>query len=272
MQDFRLWEPRIRELLHALPAEGLSLAAPPQRPPPISDHLVVEALNRPTIGRHGVIVEVPTYNLPHPFSLYWDGLVHAPPQLLLDGLHLCPHPIATRLPFDQEPASPRLAADEGEAEEVEGLRLAEPAPLAVFFRQASELDQPGLLRMQRQCELLEPFAQRVEEAPGVVLMLEPDDEVVGITHDDHVTRGLAPSVALGPQIEGVVQVDVGKQRRDHRSLRRPLFTDADDPVFQHTRLQPFADQADDALVADPMLDEADQPVLADRIEERAEVG
>src|SRR6185437_2717424 len=56
------------------------------------------------------------------------------------------------------------------------------------------------------------------------------------------------------------------------SLRRPLVTDPDDPLFQNARLEPFADQADDALVADPMLDEADQPVLADRIEERTNVG
>jgi hypothetical protein len=40
-----------------------------------------------------------------------------------------------------------LAADEGEAQEVEGLRLAEPAPLAAFRCKASELDEPGLLGM-----------------------------------------------------------------------------------------------------------------------------
>jgi hypothetical protein len=37
---------------------------------------------------------------------------------------------------------------------------------------------------------------------------------VGIAHDDHVARGLVPSPAVGPQIESVVQVDVGEQRRD----------------------------------------------------------
>ena len=69
-----------------------------------------------------------------------------------------------------------------------------------------------------------------------------------------------------------MQVDVGKQRRDHRSLPGPLVTDRDDPVFQDTRLQPFLDQADDARVADPMLQEADQPFLADFIEERSDIG
>jgi hypothetical protein len=56
-------------------------------------------------------------------------------------------------PFEKELAAPRLATDEGEAQEVEGLRFAQPAPLAVRRSMAAELDQAGLVRMQRQCEL-----------------------------------------------------------------------------------------------------------------------
>src|SRR5262249_24095955 len=35
---------------------------------------------------------------------------------------------------------------------------------------------------------------------------------------------------------------------------------------------PFLDQADDALVTDPMLQEPDQPFLADLVEERSDIG
>src|SRR3984893_4784764 len=52
----------------------------------------------------------------------------------------------------------------------------------------------------------------------------------------------------------------------------PPVTDVHDPVFQHARREPFADEADDARVADPMLDETDEPVLVHRIEERLDVG
>jgi hypothetical protein len=55
--------------------------------------------------------------------------------------------------FDLEFARLSLTANEGEAQKVEGLWLAEPTPLAAFCRKASELDQPGLLRMQRQRKL-----------------------------------------------------------------------------------------------------------------------
>ena len=66
--------------------------------------------------------------------------------------------------------------------------------------------------MQRQRKLPQPLAHLVQEALGVGMVLEADDEVVGIAHDDHIARGLVPSPALGPEVEGVVQVDVGKKR------------------------------------------------------------
>ena len=98
----------------------------------------------------------------------------------------------------------RASADVGEAQEIEGLRSAEPALLAPVRRLATELDQASLLRMKRQCELLEPLAHPVPEAPGVGLMFEAHDDVVGIAHNHHSARGLVPSPALGPQIEDVV--------------------------------------------------------------------
>ena len=49
-------------------------------------------------------------------------------------------------------------------------------------------------------------------------------------------------------------------------LRRPRLTDATLSVFQHARLEPLAHEANDALVADPVLEETDQPVVVDRVE------
>jgi hypothetical protein len=63
-----------------------------------------------------------------------------------------------------------------------------------------------------------------------------------------------------------VQVDIGKQRRDHRPLPCPPLTRRHDPILQDARPEPFQDQADDASVADPMLQEANQPSLTDFIE------
>lgn len=177
-----------------------------------------------------------------------------------------------RLPLEQEAASARCAADEAEPEEIEGFRFADPAPLAVGRSTAAKLDQAGLFRMKRQCELLQSRSHRIQEGTGVVLMFEADADVVGEAHDDHIARSVAPSPALGPEIEHKMKVDVGKERRDHRALARSLIIGRDDPVFKNARFELFLDQADDALVADPMFNEANQPGLTDTIEERPNVG
>jgi hypothetical protein len=85
------------------------------------------------------------------------------------------------------------------------------------------------------------------------------DQVVGVAHDDDVARGLAPSPALDPEVEGVAQLDVGKERRDQRTVARSPVADRHDPLFEDARLEPFLDQADDARVTDPVLQKADEP-------------
>src|ERR1700722_18369909 len=55
-------------------------------------------------------------------------------------------------------------------------------------------------------------AHHVEEPTGVGLVFEADDGIIRITEDDHVACCLPLSPAVGPEVEGVVQVDVGKQR------------------------------------------------------------
>jgi hypothetical protein len=54
--------------------------------------------------------------------------------------------------MDQEPTPTRSAANEGKAQEGEGFWLAQPALLSPGRRLAAELQQSGLLRMQRQRE------------------------------------------------------------------------------------------------------------------------
>ena len=80
------------------------------------------------------------------------------------------------LPLELELALARAPADEDEAQELEGFRFSEPALRASVRRVAAKLDQAGLVRMQRQRELLQPLAHRVPEAPGVGLVLEADDD------------------------------------------------------------------------------------------------
>jgi hypothetical protein len=50
---------------------------------------------------------------------------------------------------------------------------------------------------------------RIEEATCVAPMLETNNQIVGISHDDHVAPSLLPSPALSPKVEAVMQVNFG---------------------------------------------------------------
>jgi hypothetical protein len=154
MKDTRFGKPVVDQPLHPFPVELRPLAASDKHPMPAFGDLGPECHEGPKVGRHRVVVEVATDDMPQPFPLCGDRLVHTPPHLLFDHLKLCPHAVPPGLPFNLEFTRTGRAADEGEAQEVEGLRLAEPTPLAAFRRKSSELDEPGLLGMQCQRELL----------------------------------------------------------------------------------------------------------------------
>jgi hypothetical protein len=68
--------------------------------------------------------------------------MHAPRELVFDLLQLRTHPFRDRDPLDPEPSAPGSRADVREAQEVEGLRLAEPACIPVPGGVPPELDQP----------------------------------------------------------------------------------------------------------------------------------
>jgi hypothetical protein len=62
-------------------------------------------------------------NLPQPVTLSWHSLVHSQPQPRLDFLELRLHAVAPGLPLKLEGSPARLTADEGKAQEREGLRV-----------------------------------------------------------------------------------------------------------------------------------------------------
>src|SRR5262249_59240176 len=113
-------------------------------------------------------------------------------QFLLDPPERCPHAIAPGCSFDKELPTAIAFTDEGKAKEVEGLRFSEPAMSSSFCRKAAELEQAGFVRVERQRELLEPLAHIVPEAPGVNLVLQPDDHGLSIPQSDHVAPPLPP--------------------------------------------------------------------------------
>src|ERR1700745_4063945 len=127
MKNDRLRKPGVHQLHYPCPRHTILLTATPQRAPPEIGDVMPEHLECPTIGGHCVVVEVAADNPLQPSPLRGDWLGHTPSHRLLDLPQLCPHAVRSGFPFDLESSRVGFSADEGEAQEVEGLRLAEPA-------------------------------------------------------------------------------------------------------------------------------------------------
>lgn len=79
---------------------------------------------------------------------------------------------------------------------------------------SAELEQSCLARVEIQRELSESFSQIIQETLRILLMLEADDTIVAITHDDHVTGGMALAPLLNPKIVDVVQISVRERLKN----------------------------------------------------------
>ena len=127
--------------------------------------------------------------------------------------------LSARFAVNQETPLAAHPADVRKAQEVEGLGLAE-APLPVLLMgEPAKADQPGLVGVECETERLRAFGDLAPEARGIVRVLEPHDDVIGVPYHHDGSPGLALAPSLYPEVEGMVQEDVGEEWRDDRPLR-----------------------------------------------------
>src|ERR1035438_3533739 len=73
--------------------------------------------------------------------------------------------------------------------------------------ETTKFDQPRLLWMQRERECFHPRFEFRQKRSSVSLVLKTADDVVGVSHDYHVTASMAFPPLLHPQIKDIVKVD-----------------------------------------------------------------
>src|SRR5262244_3736970 len=148
MKDDRFREPGLRPLRHPYPRDAILVAATPQRAPPEVDDMVLEHGQCTGVGRHCVIAEVATNDVPQPFPLSgrgWCMRCHSSSLIIRNFARMRSRRVFVliwNLPwrvFPQMKVKPRKL-------KVSGL----PSPRR--WRR-SALDEPGLLGMQCQREL-----------------------------------------------------------------------------------------------------------------------
>src|ERR671937_1017632 len=134
-----------------------------------------------------------TYHGCQPCAHLGDWGMPALPQLGLDLLQLGPQALWCGEPMHHEPSLARPPTRVDEPQELEGLWLSFSALLSVLGGESPEFQQARFVRVQRQAELPEALPQGDQEPLGLPAVLEPDDEVVQIAHDDHLTQRCRPA-------------------------------------------------------------------------------
>src|SRR5260370_16643516 len=99
MKDTRRGKPVGDQFRHAFPCEPIFLTAPPKRSSPEIGHIMPERRERPTVCRNRVVGEVARHDLPQPFPLLWNRLMHPAQYLPLNVPNLPPHPLPSGLPL-----------------------------------------------------------------------------------------------------------------------------------------------------------------------------
>jgi hypothetical protein len=108
---------------------------------------------------------------------------------------------------DVESPQTVLRTDVPEPQKLERLRFSLSPLFPLLARKASEPDQPGFVFVQFQSVLRQPALQLLQVAPRFALVLEPNDGIIGVAHEDHVALRVLPPLDC-PQVEYIVQIYV----------------------------------------------------------------
>src|SRR6266478_3931766 len=272
MTDRRQRQPASDEAPHSVPENPAVLAPPRQRAMPIPTDSESKHRQRRLVLGHSVVAKVSTHNRPQPLALLGDGFVHASLKLGFHLIQLRLQPLADRLPQHREPSIALLLhADVRKSEKVERLRFPFSTPLPLVDRIRTELEKSRFLRVQFQIELLHSLSEFRPELIGIRLAVKSNHDVVCKTHHDNVAVRPLLTPRLDPEVEYVMKINVGQQRRGTAALGRPFFHSYPFPILQHAGIQPFLDQPHDAPICDPVLDDLHQPFVGKPIEKSFDV-
>ena len=271
----------VYQAVHASPGD-VALATAAQCVSPHPGHFSPELHEACPVSGYAKVAAMPSHHGFQVLTLFGDGSVHALSHFQLERLKFPSQTLGTGQPRDLELALFAYPAAMREAQEVKGLRLASSFSPAAYVASgvAPELDQPRPVWMQREAKGFESLGYLCLERLRVTNVLEACYPVIGTgsveapswpVHDDDIPCGMALSPLPCPQVKRVLQLDVGQKGADVPALYRACFALRQPALFQHARVQPLLDQADDARVGHAVFDEFDQPLVFDGVEEFADV-
>ena len=142
------------------------------------------------------------------------GFVPALVKLRPDRGQRRSHALLGRQSYDLELPSSVRSTTVRKAQEVERFPSAPPPSAPSFDRKAAELDQTRLVRVRGEPELRQPFPKVLQESLRRPHILKARHTIVGTTNHNDLSLLWLFAPALDPGIEGVVEVNVRRQRRN----------------------------------------------------------
>ncbi len=228
MEELRLRQPAVRPRPEPRPCRAVVVTAAPERAPPEPFDIAEKSGRSRAVGGHRVVGEAAPHDLCQPPGLRQRPCSAAGSCRRLRSSSLISLSLAfirLRRVLRRSWNFPlrlfaQICVKPGKSPENPGSPACQgPASSASLGGEAPELDE--LVRVQRQSLLLEASLQVRPKAPGIRPVLDSDDEIIGITHDDDIATGITTGVALTPllcpAVQDMVQVDVREPRRDHRA-------------------------------------------------------
>src|ERR1700733_7872339 len=102
-------------------------------------------------------------------------------------------------------------------------------------------------------------------------MLKSKYIIIRVSNNNDVASRTLSAPDVHPQVEHVMQIDIRKQRRNHRTLRGTHLRVLPFAFLQHSGLEPFLDQPKNAAVASAMFDEPQEPIAGQIVEKAPDV-
>ena len=163
MQDVRAWYPSFEDRNKRLPPFACPLTAACECLVPQSIDALPEGAQLSEIARHCVVAVITDDDATEPCTGLGGAIMHTAMKLTLDGLELrCHARFRCDAPDGEGSGLVPLPTVVGEAQEVERRRFSLSPQLSISGSIAPELDQPGLLRMEFQAELRQPFLELIQ--------------------------------------------------------------------------------------------------------------
>lgn len=188
------------------------LAATIEHPLPVSYDLLEVALDGAGITGQSIVGVMTTQHCTEPSPLVPYRSVHSSSHLQAQLFELTDHPLALRLSPDYETSVPGLIAEVLKTQKVKRLGTAKPTFGSTLDGKPAEHDEPGLVLVQRQPELGHTLLEGRNHIPCIALALKAHDKVISVANHDHASTRYASAPCMRPEIEGVVQEDVGEDR------------------------------------------------------------